>query len=95
MREVIKPYPRGSIYTTIMELGPQHHNRDGLLVPNSIMVAYMDPLGIFYAALNLQANTLKYNEPTAHSSQDKRRIAARALPRQGSKSLSELLLEGC
>eukprot|EP00439_Symbiodinium_sp_Y106_P056578 s251_g7.t4 len=26
---------------------------------------------------------------------DKRRIAARALPRQGSKSLSELLLEGC
>ena len=23
--------PRGSIYTTIMELGPQNHNRDGLL----------------------------------------------------------------
>ena len=75
MREVIKPYPRGSIYTTIVELGPQHHNRDGLLVPNSIMVAYMDPLGIFYAVTvspNLQANTLKYNEPTAHSSQDKK-----------------------
>ena len=28
-----------------MELGPQNHNRDGLLVPNSIMVVYMDPLG--------------------------------------------------
>ena len=39
-------YPRGSIYTTIMEFGPQNHNRDGLLVPNSIMVVYMDPLGI-------------------------------------------------
>ena len=37
--------PRGSIYTTIMELGPQNHNRDGLSVPNSIMVVCMDPLG--------------------------------------------------
>ena len=27
-----------------MELGPQNHNRDGLLGPNSIMVVYMDPL---------------------------------------------------
>ena len=25
-----------------MELDPQHHNRDGLLGPNSIMVVYMD-----------------------------------------------------
>ena len=38
-------YPRGSIYTTIMELGPQNHNGDGLLGPNSIIVVYMDPLG--------------------------------------------------
>ena len=37
--------PRGSIYTTIMELGPKNHNGDGLLGPNSIMVVYMDPLG--------------------------------------------------
>ena len=37
--------PRGSIYTTIMELGPQNHNGDGLLGPNSIIVVYMDPLG--------------------------------------------------
>ena len=37
--------PRGSIYTTIMELGPQSHNGDGLLGPNSIRVVYMDPLG--------------------------------------------------
>ena len=29
-----------------MELGPQKHNRDGLSVPNSIIVVYMDPLGI-------------------------------------------------
>ena len=28
-----------------MELGPQNHTRDGLLVPNSIMVVFMDPLG--------------------------------------------------
>ena len=39
--------PRGSIYTTIMELGPQNHNGDGLLGPNSITVVYMDPLGTF------------------------------------------------
>ena len=33
------------MYTTIMELGPQNHHGDGLLVPNSIMVVYMDPQG--------------------------------------------------
>ena len=37
--------PRGSVYNTIMELGPQNHNKDGLLGPNSIMVVYMEPLG--------------------------------------------------
>ena len=37
--------PRGSIYTTILELGPQNHNGDGLLGANSIIVVYMDPLG--------------------------------------------------
>ena len=38
--------PRGSIYTTIMELGPKNHNGEGLLGPNSIIVVYMDPLGL-------------------------------------------------
>ena len=33
--------PRGSIYTTIMELGPQNRNGHGLLAPNSIMAVYM------------------------------------------------------
>ena len=37
--------PRGSIYTTIMELGPKNHNGDGLSGPNSIMVVDLDPLG--------------------------------------------------
>ena len=37
--------PRGSIYPTIMELGPQNHNGDGLLGPNSVVVGNMDPLG--------------------------------------------------
>ena len=37
--------PRGSMYTTIMELSPQNQNRDGLSGPNSIMVVYMEPLG--------------------------------------------------
>ena len=27
-------------------IGPKNHNGDGLLVPNSIVVVYMDPLGI-------------------------------------------------
>ena len=31
-------FPRGSIYTTIMELGPQNHNGDGLFGANSIIV---------------------------------------------------------
>ena len=34
-----------SIYTTIVEFGPENHNKDGLLGPNSIMVVYTDPLG--------------------------------------------------
>ena len=28
-----------------MELGPQNHNKDVLLGPNSIIVVYRDPLG--------------------------------------------------
>ena len=43
--KIYNPLPRGSIYTTIMELGPQNHNGDGLLVPNSMMAVFMDPLG--------------------------------------------------
>ena len=39
-------YPGGSIYTTIMESGPQNHSGDGLLGPTSMTVVYMDPLGI-------------------------------------------------
>ena len=30
--------PRGSIYTTILELETQNHNEDGLLGPNSIII---------------------------------------------------------
>ena len=30
-----------------MELGPQNQNGDGLLGANSIIVVYMDPLGIY------------------------------------------------
>ena len=37
--------PGGSICTTIMESGPDNHNGDGLLGPNSILVVYMDPPG--------------------------------------------------
>ena len=39
-------FPRGSIYTTVTEFGPQNHNGDGLLGLNSIIVVYMDPLGL-------------------------------------------------
>ena len=42
---VTSDFPRGSIYTTIMDLGPQNHNGDGLLGPKSIIVVYIDPLG--------------------------------------------------
>ena len=34
------------INTPIMELGSQNHSRHGLLGPNSIMVVYMDSLGM-------------------------------------------------
>ena len=41
------PVPRGSIYNTIMELGPPKTIIGMVLsVPNSIMTVYMDPLGL-------------------------------------------------
>ena len=45
---ILYPYiPQGPYtLTTILELGPQSHIGDGLLGPNSIIVVYMDPLGI-------------------------------------------------
>ena len=36
------------MYTTIMQLAPQNHNKDGLLGPNSIVEVYVDPLGHRY-----------------------------------------------
>ena len=39
-------YPRGSIYTTIMELGSKRPSPLWFSGPNSIIVVYMDPLGI-------------------------------------------------
>ena len=48
-----------------MELGPQHHNGDGLLGLNSIIIVYMDPLGSqssafrFHGGLGLYAVGLR------------------------------------
>ena len=39
-------YPRGSIYTTIKELGPKYHIIVGIMSPNSLMVVYVETLGI-------------------------------------------------
>ena len=38
-------YPEGPYTLPLRSLGSQNHNRDSALVPNSIMVVYMDPLG--------------------------------------------------
>ena len=38
--------PRGSIYTTIMELGPKRPSPLWFWGPNSTIVGYMDPLGL-------------------------------------------------
>ena len=43
-------FPRGSIYTTIMELGPKRPSPSWFRGPNSIIVVYMDPLGFGVAA---------------------------------------------
>ena len=54
-------FPRGSMYTTIMDLGPQNHNGDGLLGPNSKIVVYMDPLGL--APKILRSNAFRLKDP--------------------------------
>ena len=38
--------PRGSTYTTIVELGPKRPSLLWFRGPNSIMVVYVDPLGV-------------------------------------------------
>ena len=43
MEVLAKPKSRD---TTVLEIGPQSHDRDGLLGPNSIIVVYVDPLGL-------------------------------------------------
>ena len=53
-RDLRPIFSGGSICTTIMELGPQNHDGDWSLEPNSIIVVYMDPLG-FLEALNANA----------------------------------------
>ena len=46
-----KKTPRPAFCATAMEypealrLDPQSHNKDGLSIPNSIIIVYMDPLG--------------------------------------------------
>ena len=49
MEGIKRSLPRGSIYTTIMELSPKRPSPSWFLGPNSTIVVYMDPLG--YAAL--------------------------------------------
>ena len=49
------------MYTTIMDLGPQNHNGDGLLGPNSKIVVYMDPLGL--APNILRSNAFRLKDP--------------------------------
>ena len=39
--------PRGSTHTTIRELGPIIPSRVWYLWPNSLILVYMDPLGIY------------------------------------------------
>ena len=34
-----------------MDLGPQNHNKDGLLGPNPIRVVYMDPLDLWKSTI--------------------------------------------
>ena len=48
------PIPRGSICTTIMELGPKDHPYYGFGDPNSIIGVYMDPLGVYLCPQTLQ-----------------------------------------
>ena len=44
-RRRLDDLPRGSIYTTIMELGPKRPSPLWFWGPNPIIVVYVDPLG--------------------------------------------------
>ena len=43
----VSQFPRGSIDTTIMEIGPKRPSPLWFWEPNSIIVVYMDPLGSY------------------------------------------------
>ena len=65
---ILSTLPRGSIYTTTMELGPTNHPcYYGFWGPNSIMVVFMDPLaymgscqnyGPFLGTLNIRCRII-------------------------------------
>ena len=52
--------PRGSIHTTIRELGPQNHNGDGLFGPNSMIVVYTLTPGRIQKVDPLRGVPIKY-----------------------------------
>ena len=45
LKRPVKEYPRGSIYTSIMELGPERPSLLWFWDPTSIMGVFMDPVG--------------------------------------------------
>ena len=53
--------PRGSIYTTSMELGPKRPFLSWLWGSNSIMVVYMDPLGISFMRWSILQSTASWD----------------------------------
>ena len=50
--------PRGSIYTTIRKLGPQIPYLEGVMGPTSVMVVYVDPLGIVSPRADINSKLL-------------------------------------
>ena len=44
-----------------MEVGPQNHNGDGLLRPNSVIVVYMDPLGMMFRVLGIWLLSINFD----------------------------------
>ena len=66
MKNPAYKYPRGSVCTTIMESGPKRPSPLWFWRPKSIIVAYMDPLGIVlnHRVLDSAPNALNPNVTT-------------------------------
>ena len=72
-----------------MELGPENHNGDGLLEPNSIVVVYMDPLNHHLGSQLLQLPSLSYDQKSRTQIKQELHLSIEARPKNSPPEIED------